>query len=470
VTPSKQVGTEIALSLNMHTHKKPIAEKQSGEERPKKVKESYKVESSEVIRNELFAIMDGVEAGIYVADMQTYKILYVNEYIERHFGKNLIGKKCYKVLHAGQDKPCPFCTNDLLLVEKPGLPVVWDFQNTKTGLWYHCIDKAIRWPDGRFVRMEIAIDITERKKSEFTLRNSERFLNTIFESINDPFNILDCDYRIIKANEPYARMRGKTVEQLIEKRCYEVLQKRDDVCEGCSVKETFDTGKPHTKEKLVSFPGGSQAWIEIYTYPIFDENGKVVKVIEYTRDVTKRKRTEAERDILVDKLQYLYRTDDLTGLLNRRALIEELEDEVRRTKRYKSDLSLIICDIDYFKEINDNFGHDTGDRVLQNVSALIKESLRNTDLIGRYGGDEFLLILPETSMEGAKEIADRIRLAVKEFELQMEGNKPIRTTVSLGVAEFNADKEDINGLIKRADNALYMAKGRGRNRVYIIGN
>jgi diguanylate cyclase len=265
-------------------------------------------------------------------------------------------------------------------------------------------------------------------------------------------------------------MRGKTVEQLIGRCCYEVLQNRNDICEGCSVKETFDSGKPNTKEKLVSFPGGSQAWIEIYTYPIFEENGKVVNVIEYTRDITKRKKTEAERDSLVDKLQYLYRTDELTGLLNRRALIEELEDEVRRTKRYKSDLSLIICDIDYFKEINDNFGHDIGDRVLQNVSALIKEALRNTDIIGRYGGDEFLLILPETSIGGAKEIAERIRLAIKGFELQMEGNKAIRTTVSLGVAEFNADKEDINGLIKRADNALYMAKGRGRNRVYIISN
>jgi PAS domain-containing protein len=150
----------------MHTYRKTIAKKESGKERPKKIKESHEVESSEVIRNELFAIMDGVEAGIYVADMHTYKILYVNKYIEKHFGKNLIGKKCYKVLHSGQDKPCPFCTNDLLLVDgKPGPPVVWDFQNPKTGLWYHCIDKAILCPDGHFVRMEIAVDITERKKT-----------------------------------------------------------------------------------------------------------------------------------------------------------------------------------------------------------------------------------------------------------------------------------------------------------------
>ena len=310
----------------------------------------------------------------------------------------------------------------------------------------------------------------QKKKAEITLSQSGDFLNTVFESINDPFNIIDRDYRIMKANESYARMRGKTVEQLIGKRCYEILQNRNDVCEDCSVKETFESSRPNAKEKLVSFSGGSHVWIEIFTHPVFDENGNVTSVIEYTRDVTKRKRAEAERDILVDKLQYLSRTDDLTGLLNRRALIEKLEDEVRRTQRYKTHLSILICDIDYFKEINDSYGHDTGDRVLQIVSNLFKESLRSIDIIGRYGGDEFLVILPETSMDAAKEIAERIRSTIDNFRWEREGKEAIRTTLSLGVAEFDIDKETIDDLIKRADNALYMAKGGGRNRVYIIGN
>jgi diguanylate cyclase (GGDEF)-like protein/PAS domain S-box-containing protein len=429
-----------------------------------------KQEKSELIE-ELFAIMDGVEGRVYVADMQTYKILRVNKYTEKHYGKNLVGKKCYEVFQEGQDRPCSFCTNDRLIVEgRPGPPVVWDFQDAKTRLWYHCIDRAIRWPDGRFVRMEITIDITERKKAEIALCMSENFLDTIFDSINDPFNIIDRDFRIIRANDLYARMRGKTVEQLIGRQCYEVLQNRDDVCEECSVEETFESARPHTKEKLVSFSGGSHVWIEIFTHPVFDESGDVVNVIEYTRDITKRKKAEAERDILVDKLQYLSRTDDLTGLLNRRALIEKLEDEIRRAQRYKTKLAVLICDIDYFKEINDTNGHDTGDRILQIISNLFKESLRSIDIVGRYGGDEFLVILPETAMKGAKEIAERIRSTVEDVRLQREGKEPIKTTVSLGVTEFNSDKENINDLIKRADNALYMAKGKGRNRVYIIGN
>jgi diguanylate cyclase (GGDEF)-like protein/PAS domain S-box-containing protein len=452
----------------MGTHKQMKIESRTKKEDLRERIKTLEIAAAKEIVDQMFAIMDGIEGAIYVADMETYELLHVNSYIKKHFGNDLVGKKCYKVLHERQNKPCAFCTNDRLLVNgRPGPPLIWDYHNSKTGLWYQYIERAIKWHDGRFVHMQVAIDITERKKAEIESRRSERFLNTIFESINDPFNIIDSDFRIIKANEPYARMRGKTFKQLIGKRCYEVLQNRKSVCEECAVKDTFDSGKPRTKEKLMSYTGDSPIWLEIYTYPIFNEMGKVMNVIEYTRDITQRKRSEAERDILVDRLQYLSRIDDLTGLLNRRVLIEKLEDEVRRIERYKSKLSLIICDIDYFKEINDKYGHDIGDKVLRMVSRLFTESIRSTDIIGRYGGDEFLVILPETNIEGAKEIAERIRSSVENFKFKV-GEMLINPTVSLGIAEFNPEKEDVSELIKRADNALYIAKGKGRNRVYTI--
>jgi diguanylate cyclase (GGDEF)-like protein len=172
--------------------------------------------------------------------------------------------------------------------------------------------------------------------------------------------------------------------------------------------------------------------------------------------------------MLVDKLRYLSQTDDLTGMLNRRALLERLENEINRAMRYGSKLSLIICDLDYFKEINDTYGHDIGDRVLQMTSSLLLQSLRIIDILGRYGGDEFFIILPETSLEGAKEIAERIRSAISNFKLIVKKSLPIKTTASLGIAEFQEGKEDIQDFIKRADNALYLAKGKGRNRVYLI--
>lgn len=454
------------MSKRKQIKTKPESEEKTLQERIK----SLEIQAAKEVVDQMFAIMDGIEGAIYVSDMETYELLHVNSYIKKHFGDDLVGKKCYKVLHDQQDRPCVFCKNKYLLVSgKPSRPLIWDYFNNKTGFWYQYFDRAIRWPDGRLVHMQVAIDITERKKAEILSRRSERFLNTIFESINDPFNIIDSDYRIIKANESYAQMRGKTIEQLIGKRCYEVLQNRGSICEGCSVRVTFETGEPHTKEKLADYGKTSEKiWLEIYTYPVFDEMGRVVSVIEYTRDITQRKKAERERDSLLNRLQHLSRTDDLTGLLNRRALIERLDEETRRAQRYMSDLALIIADIDYFKEINDTYGHDAGDKVLQIISSLIKDLLRQTDIIGRYGGDEFLLILPQTSKRGAIEIAERIHSTVKDYDMHIGVQKPVKTTVSLGVAQFNIDKEDINGLIKRADNALYIAKGRGRNRVYLI--
>lgn len=156
---------------------------------------------------------------------------------------------------------------------------------------------------GKDICFVVAREITERKRAEAAIRKSERFFNTIFESINDPFNILDRDYRIIKANESYAQMRGKTVEQLLGRRCYEILYNRDSVCEGCSVQETFDSGKPNTKEKLASFPPGSNTWIEIYTYPILGEAENALYVIEYTRDITNRKMSEEATRESFKKLQ-----------------------------------------------------------------------------------------------------------------------------------------------------------------------
>lgn len=419
--------------------------------------------------DEMFAIMDGLEGAVYVADFDKYEILKVNKYVKEHFGKDIIGKKCHLVFHDIRDKPCPFCTNSKLLIkDKPSTPIIWEYFNKKTNRWYHCIDKAIYWPNESYVKMQVAIDITERKKAELALNESKRFLEIIFNSIQDPFGIIDRDFNIIKVNESYAKMRGWTINQLIGKKCYKILRNRKNVCEDCLVQKTFETARPCYKEKPLTTKNGNHIWIEIYTYPILDKEGNVTNVIEYTRDITKRKRMETERDILIDKFQTLSNTDDLTGLYNRRALLEKLEEEIKRAKRYNSKLSLLLCDLDYFKEVNDSFGHDVGDKVLQIIANLIHKSLRDIDILGRYGGDEFLIILPETSIKGAKHIAKRILYIINKQKININNFKNIKTTMSIGITEFNPYKEDIKSFIKRADNALYMAKDKGRNRVYEI--
>lgn len=310
--------------------------------------------------------------------------------------------------------------------------------------------------------------LSRRRKSEEELDSSVRFLDTIFKSIRDPFVILDREFRIVKANDAYAEIKNRDAKELIGNKCYGITRGRVDVCEDCIVRKTLSSGDPCAKEKQVAFPDNPDAWIEIYTYPIFDKERKVSHVIEYVRDITDRKKVEEERQRLIQQLEFLSTTDSLTGLLNRRMLVKRLDSEVNRARRYRSDLSLILCDLDYFKEINDTHGHNAGDNVLKGIAGILNGLVRSTDLVGRYGGDEFLIIMPETTISGAEDMAERIRKKVQETEFPVVNGKKARTTISLGITHFQGGELDIYDLINRIDNALYTSKRAGRNQVYSL--
>jgi diguanylate cyclase (GGDEF)-like protein/PAS domain S-box-containing protein len=311
-------------------------------------------------------------------------------------------------------------------------------------------------------------EIRDRTRTEEELYRSESFLSTIFDSFRDPFSIVDRDYTLIKFNDAYARITGKRVRDLFGKRCYEVLKGRDSVCDKCIVEKTFQSKDPCAKEKLLTLPDGAEVWIEIFTYPIFDQNHNVSHVIEYSRDITERKKIEEEKKELIKNLNHLSTTDSLTGLLNRRALNEILRHEIDRASRYNTDLSLIICDVDTFKAINDTYGHTAGDRALQLVAETLKNALRKADIPGRYGGDEFMVILPETPLSGAKSLAEKIRIAVHKQALELPGNNIVRLSLSLGVASCCSPLDNIDTIVALADTALYSAKQAGRNQVSIM--
>jgi diguanylate cyclase (GGDEF)-like protein/PAS domain S-box-containing protein len=314
-------------------------------------------------------------------------------------------------------------------------------------------------------RVCIISDITWRKRSEERLRRSERFLNMILDSIRDPFCIFDNEFRVIRANEAYAALKNRSIDDLIGRKCHEVLENRDTVCDTCVVDKSFHSADPCAKEKQITLKDGAAAWLEIYTYPILDEDGKAGHVMEYTRDITERKKAEDEKRRLIERLEYLSSTDSLTGLMNRRALTDSLIYEIDRAKRYRSALSIILCDIDNFKEINDTWGHDVGDRVLQTISATLKTILRRADIVGRHGGDEFLLILPETSDKGAEGLADKLLAAVRTTDMRSRDGRLIGITLSIGVACLDPGLDDMDSFLKRADDAMYASKQGGRNRV-----
>lgn len=165
------------------------------------------------------------------------------------------------------------------------------------------------------------------------------------------------------------------------------------------------------------------------------------------------------------RLQELAATDPLTGLANRRTLMAELEREFRRSQRNGAPLSLIMVDLDHFKKVNDNYGHQQGDRVLTALSSLLGSHLRQYDLASRFGGEEFALVLPETPADEAGKVAERIRRSVEK--LRFDGSlAALRVTTSLGLATVPSNRiGNIEDLIREADDALYLAKHNGRNRL-----
>lgn len=166
------------------------------------------------------------------------------------------------------------------------------------------------------------------------------------------------------------------------------------------------------------------------------------------------------------ELVQLAMTDPLTGLYNRRHFLERAELEMQRAKREKLEISFLLMDIDGFKEINDQFGHDSGDTVMQQVASTLPREVRGFDVVARFGGDEFIALLVNVGKEQAQEAAERIRLAMTR-EVMISEIHPIRIGISVGIASFEADDEDLKSILKRADDALYQAKRGGRNRVQI---
>jgi diguanylate cyclase (GGDEF)-like protein len=171
-----------------------------------------------------------------------------------------------------------------------------------------------------------------------------------------------------------------------------------------------------------------------------------------------------QRAYLFDEVNLLAITDPLTELYNYRKMTRDLEREIVRSRRYRHPFSFIMADIDHFKDFNDMYGHQAGDMVLREVARLLDSGRREVDRVYRYGGEEFTMLLPETGVDEAVVVAEKLRGLIESLDIEMDGDSsPIKITISLGVATFPRDSRDVESLVVAADGALYTAKERGRN-------
>ncbi len=191
---------------------------------------------------------------------------------------------------------------------------------------------------------------------------------------------------------------------------------------------------------------------------------------ELVQEIDSRKQAEAALRRSREELQRLATTDPLTGLCNRRQFNQVAEEELERSRRYGHALSVVLFDVDFFKRVNDIYGHDQGDRVLQMVARTVEKALRRSETLARYGGEEFVILLPETGAEAAQKVAERLRRALEGAVLETDVG-PVSVTASFGVSDLSArelagvSEKELSTLISKADRAMYAAKAAGRNRV-----
>lgn len=308
---------------------------------------------------------------------------------------------------------------------------------------------------------EMLADLAEEKAlAENAARKAGQFVEQLLEAVPLPlFYRLKGDGSLGLTNSSYAALynrepseiTGKPLSTLLPPNVVSDIDRMDE-----ELYTAPDTVQVY--EIDLTFPTAQGRRFVLNKTAIHDEEGTVTGVLGAMVDVT-------ERHNLARELERLATTDPLTGLYNRRVLLDRAQETVERVRRYRRPASLIMMDIDHFKSINDTFGHDIGDRVLRRVAEVMRGTLRKAgDLVARFGGEEFAVLVPETDIDGATVLAERLRLAVEETEIDTPMGAR-RFTASFGVAALEDEHESVEAAIKRADDALYRAKNSGRNRV-----
>jgi len=300
------------------------------------------------------------------------------------------------------------------------------------------------------------LDTTQLKETRKQLEATIHAQNAILAAIPDLMFELSREgvYINVWAHNPQELAANK--EQLLGKSVTEVLPVAAAQTVMDAINQTLEQDNSAGAQIKIQTPQG-KLWFEL-SASLKHNNDAEPTIIMLSRNITERKELEF-------KLRYLSRHDSLTTLYNRRILDELLKHDIHRAQRYDTALSVCMLDIDHFKQINDTYGHQMGDRVIKELAALLKNSLREIDYSGRYGGEEFVIVLPETPLSHAHNFALRLLKMIAALKFQSEKAVLFSITVSIGVAQLDEEHASYEALIKAADNAMYLAKDAGRNCV-----
>lgn len=296
--------------------------------------------------------------------------------------------------------------------------------------------------------------IDEKQKIIDELTNQNITLQDFIENGSDLIQSISPDGKFLFVNNAWKRTLGYSDEDIQNLNIFDIIH--PDCIPHCKTifYEIMQGIEITNIETIFISKDGKNIIVEGNVNTRF-EKGKPIYTRGIFRNITDRKRLEEE-------LRVAAITDKLTNIYNRFKLEDLLQREIERAKRYKNPLSIVMFDIDYFKKINDLYGHQAGDYILKTVAKIVKENIRVTDYFGRWGGEEFIILLPETSLENARLMSEKIRTLIESYSFQYINN----LTVSCGVAEF-MEEDTVDSLIKVVDDSLYLAKRLGRNKTVV---
>ncbi len=314
---------------------------------------------------------------------------------------------------------------------------------TKTGKikYYHLKETNIILPDGSKGIISMNLDITERKRLENNLKEKNILLKSILESIQDGIAVLNPDLTIRYANPTMDKWFEN--KRLKGDKCFHAFYDKEDGCDDCLVQKSLKTGEMQSRIKKM--PDHFEIdFIEIFSYPIYDDQQEeITGIVEFVRDISERIEKK-------QKIKYLAYNDSLTGLYNRKFFEAELE---RLDTERQLPISIIMGDLNGLKIINDSYGQKMGDKLLIKTAEMLKEVVRDEDVLARYGGDEFTILLPQTTKKTAEKIVKRIKNKSREQNIG-----EISLSISLGTATKVEKDKKITEIIKIAEDNLYQNK------------
>jgi diguanylate cyclase (GGDEF)-like protein/PAS domain S-box-containing protein len=335
----------------------------------------------------------------------------------------------------------------------------------------HARGRAVKDDSGELVRVVgTAQDVTALAEARQRLEEANRQNAALLDSVADGIYGLDLEARVMFVNPAATALTGYTVEQTLGRRPHDLVHHtRPDgtpyPLEACPCTAGLAGVARTVGDEVFWREDGTSFPVEYTTSPI-SEGGTVTGALVVFRDITERRRIERELERLNSALAEQARRDPLTGLGNRLRLEEDLALYDARRVRYGHSYCVLLCDLDHFKALNDRQGHQAGDRVLRGVADALQGECRASDAVYRYGGEEFLVLLAEQTLEGALIVCERMRRAVHGLGLAHTDSDAGVVTISIGAAACpRGDRTDPADAIARADRALYAAKAKGRNRV-----